>query len=240
MVILLIDLQMSFSIISSCMRGLGENGCIGVSGLVQMMLMIPLLLILVVLTIVYVVGYFREIELRKVLVYIFLGIFLIVTPFVFTQKVSHAYLFDTTFLMFDFRYVNYTPLRDRDNIQNFSDCEVFMNGAESCKTQFIIKSKLSIESCDVTLGEEKYRCRYAVMKNNNYEQISAEFCYRNFFENVPGSDRVHYRNCITALANLEKDEKICELQRNMSSDVGRQNDYVNWCIKHYTDSYFLK
>ncbi len=239
-VIMLINLQMSFSIISSCVQGLGEDGCIGVSGLVQMLLMIPLILVLIILTIVYVVRYFGTIELRKVVAYIFLGIFLIVAPFVFTQKVSRAYLFDSTFLMFDFRNVDYAPKIDQENIKNLSDCEVFLNGAERCKTEFILKNNLGIESCDVTLGGEKYRCRYAFMEKNNYEQISAEFCYRNFFENVPVSDRVYYRNCITALANLEKNEKICELQRNMSSDVGRQNDYVNWCIRHYTDSYFLK
>lgn len=234
------DLYISFNIVSACVQGLGESGCIGVSGLAYLLLAPPYL-ILIILVIAYVVINRKAVNFAKLILYILLANAALYAPMAFTNNVSRAYLFDTKFLMFDFTKVNYRAYEDQSLITNLSDCEAFMHGVDNCKTHFIIKNNLGISACDNLKSDYKYQCRYDVLKNSNYAGINSDFCTRNFYDVKSLSNYYHYQHCVAKVASLQGNSQLCEILRNVGNPQNRdnfRNFYVEGCYRDIRESNF--
>jgi len=234
------DLYISFNIVSACVNGLGENGCIGVSGLAYLLLAPPYLL-LIILVIAYIVVNYKGLNFGKLVLYILLANAILYAPMAFANSVSRAYLFDTTFLFFDFTKVNYRAYEDQNIVTKLSDCEVFMHGADNCKTNFIIKNNLGINACDDLKSDYKYQCRYDVMKNDNYAGISLNYCTQNFYDTKSLPNYYHYQHCVAKVASLERNNSICEVLKNIGNPQNLdnfRNFYAEGCYRDISESNF--
>lgn len=234
------DLYISFNIVSACVRGLGESGCVGVSDLTYLLL-VPPYLILIILMFAHIIVNHKEITFTKLVTYALLANVLLYAPIAFSDNVSRAYLFGTKFFVFDFTKVQYSAYKNQNLITNLSDCETFMHGADDCKTNFIIKNNLGISACDNLKSDYKYQCRYDVLKASNYAGISLDLCTRNFYDVKSLPNYYHYQHCVAKVASLQGDSKLCEMLRNIGNPQNLdnfRNSYVKECYTDISNSNF--
>lgn len=239
-IIFFVDLYFGIRIISACVRGMGENGCIGMSGF-EYIFLAPLLLLVIILSVIYGIRYHEEVSVLMMCVYSLLAIALLTVPYVFTAKIQEAYLFRSSFLIFDFQNVHFDFYKDFNKIKSFSDCDAFMHGADECKKLFILKNNLSMEGCDSIQTNYRYQCRYDVMKQNNYSNIDIDFCKKNFYDSTILPGYPHYQHCVAKVASLQNNPQLCRILENIGNREDPdnfRNFYVKGCYSDIKENNF--
>ena len=226
------EVSISYHIINACKQGLGESGCFGLSGL-EYLVVLAVALVFIALFIVYWTLY-HQVTFKTVLFLVAFVVFWLlvsVVPMSIVGKIQSAALHDGVIFGMDFRNVYYEYARHQSTIHSLVDCDVFIQGKDGCKTQFILKNNLGIENCDAIDSDRKYACRYGVMEKGGFQKLSADVCMETF--NESNSAALNYlTHCITKLAKLQSDINVCKALVGVRPD--RSSDYYyNRCVQNF-------